>query len=329
MPLPDITFEVAGGDKLPAVGLGLWKVAPADAPALVSEAISGGYRHLDCASDYGNEPAVGAGLQAVLNAGACRRDELWVTSKLWNSNHAPEHVRPALERTLDDLRLDYLDLYLIHFPIATKHVPFEQRYPAGWFYDPDAPEPCMELAAVPIRDTWQAMEEAAAAGLVRNIGISNFGCSLIRDLLSYARTRPAVLQVELHPLLAQEKLLRFCREADIVVTGFSPLGAPSYVPLGMAQANESLLDHPTIKEISDVTAKTPAQVLLRWGVQRGTAVVPKTSNPARLKENLAIFDFELGADQVQAISSLDRNRRFNDPGVFCEAAFNTFCPIYE
>lgn len=323
------SFQLASGQHLPAVGLGLWKVATADAPALIGEAVKCGYRHFDCASDYGNEAEAGAGFDAVLNSGACRRDGMWVTSKLWNSNHAPEHVRPAIERTLRDLRLDYLDLYLIHFPIATKYVPPERRYPAGWFYDPDASQPRMELASVPIRDTWQAMEEIAQAGLARHIGVSNFSVSLIRDLLSYAKTRPAALQVELHPMLTQEKLLRFCREQGIAVTGFSPLGAPSYVPLGMAQADESALDHSVVKQIAAATRKTPAQVVLRWAVQRGTAVVVKSSQPARLKENIAIFDFELSPDQMQAISGLNLNRRFNDPGVFCEAGFNTFCPIYE
>jgi D-xylose reductase len=323
------SFQLASGQHLPAVGLGLWKVAAADAPALVGEAVKCGYRHFDSASDYGNEAEVGAGFDAVLKSGACRREGMWVTSKLWNSNHAPEHVRPALERTLRDLRLEYLDLYLIHFPIATKYVPPERRYPAGWFYDPEAPQPRMELASVPVRDTWQAMEEIARAGLARHIGVSNFGVSLIRDLLSYAKIRPAVLQVELHPLLTQEKLFQFCRAASIAVTGFSPLGAPSYVPIGMAQANESALDHPVVTQIAAATRKTPAQIVLRWAVQRGTPVVVKSSQPARLKENIAIFDFELSPDHMQAIASLNRNRRFNDPGVFCEAAFNTFCPIYE
>jgi D-xylose reductase len=327
--MPNENLQLASGHHLPAVGLGLWKIPPADSPAIVGEAVKCGYRHFDCASDYGNESDVGAGLQAVQMNGLCRRENMWVTSKLWNSNHAPEHVRPALRRTLSDLRLDYLDLYLIHFPIATKYVPPERRYPAGWLYDPEARQPRMELANVPIRDTWQAMEEVVRSGLARHIGVSNFGVSLIRDLLSYADIRPAVLQVELHPLLTQEKLLRYCREHGIVVTGFSPLGAPSYVPLGMAEINESALDHPVIKQIASAAARTPAQIVLRWAVQRGTAVVVKSSQPSRLKENIAIFDFELSSQQMHAISGLNRNRRFNDPGVFCEAAFNTFCPIYE
>jgi D-xylose reductase len=323
------TLTLPGGDRLPAVGLGLWKVPKAAAPDLVRRAVAVGYRHLDSACDYGNEAEVGAGVRAALGAGLCRRDELWVTSKLWNTYHAREHVRPACERALRDLGLDYLDLYLVHFPIAQEFIPFERRYPPGWFLDPTDSQPRMRLARVPLAETWGAMEELVTAGLVRNIGVCNYGTALLRDLLNYARVKPAVLQVELHPYLAQEKLLRFCREHRVAVTGFSPLGALSYLSLGMASPDESVLEKPVVKAAAARHGKTPAQVVLRWGVQRGTAVVPKTSRPERLTENLAVFDFELTTDEMTAIGALNRNRRFNDPGVFCEEAFNTFCPIYE
>jgi D-xylose reductase len=164
---------------------------------------------------------------------------------------------------------------------------------------------------------------------VRNIGVCNYNCALLRDLLSYAALAPAVLQVELHPYLTQDKLVRFCHEAGIAVTGFSPLGSLSYLSLGMAKPEESVLEQAAVRAAARRHGKTPAQVVLRWGVQRGTAVVPKTGRPERLAENLALFDFELSADEMAAISALNRNRRFNDPGVFCEAAFHTFCPIYE
>jgi D-xylose reductase len=314
---------------MPTIGLGLWKVDGAAAPDLVEEAARADYRHFDSASDYGNEAEVGVGLQNVVQSGAARREDLWVTSKLWNTNHAAEHVRQACERSLRDLRLDYLDLYLIHFPIALEYIPPEKRYPAGWFHNPDAPEPQMKPARVPISETWQAMEELVTAGLVKNVGVSNFGTSLLRDLLSYARIRPAVLQVEMHPYLTQEKLVRFCHQEKIAVTAFSPLGAPSYVPLGMATENESVLNEQVVRDAAARHKKTPAQILLHWAVQRGTAAIPKTTKAERLRENLSIFDFELSADEMKAISALDRNRRFNDPGVFCETAFNTFFPIYE
>ena len=316
-------------DTIPPVGLGLWKVEPADAPNLVVEAVKAGYRHLDSACDYGNEEATGAGIRQAIASGLCTREDLWVTSKLWNTYHHPDHVRPALERTLRDLGLEYLDLYLIHFPIAQEFVPFEDRYPPGWFFDPDAAEPRIKPAKVPHADTWGAMTELTRAGLVKHIGISNFNVSLIRDLLNTTGHKPEVLQVELHPYLTQDKLVRYCHEEGIAVTGFSPLGAPSYVPLSMANADESVLDEPVVREAASAHGKTPAQVVLRWAVQRGTSVVPKTSRPERLRENIDVFDFELTDVEMAAISALDRDRRFNDPGVFAEAAFNTFFPIYE
>jgi D-xylose reductase len=323
------TVRLANGNQMPSVGLGFWKIEPELAADMVEHAVRCDYRHFDCACDYGNEPQVGAGLQHVVRSGLCPRDELWITSKLWNTYHAPEHVRPALERSLQDLQLDFLDLYLIHFPIALKYVPFDTRYPPCWFHDPDAAEPRMVPARVPIAQTWRKMEELVRAGLVRNIGVCNFNVSLLRDLLSIAEIAPAVLQVELHPYLAQTKLLRFCRELDIAVTAFSPLGAASYFSLGMADPEESVLEQPVVRDTAARHNKSPAQIVLRWGVQRGTAVIPKTTRPERLYENLAIFDFSLSPDEMAAITRLDRNRRFNDPGVFCEKAFNTFFPIYE
>jgi D-xylose reductase len=173
------------------------------------------------------------------------------------------------------------------------------------------------------------MEDLVKAGLVKHIGVSNFCVSLIRDVLSYATIKPAILQVELHPYLTQEKLLRYCAENSIHVTGFSPFGALSYIPLGMAKGEDSVLEKAVVRDAAKRLGKTPGQVVLRWAVQRGTSIVPKTSRPDRLAENLAIFAFELTADEMKAISALNQNRRFNDPGVFCELAFGTFFPIYE
>ena len=317
------------GRRIPPVGLGLWKVEPAAAAGLVDAAIGVGYRHLDSACDYANEPQVGEGVRRALDRGACTRDELWVTSKLWNTYHRPEHVRAACERSLADLGLDRLDLYLIHFPISLAFVPFEERYPPQWLHDPAAADPRMLLDPVPIAETWGAMERLVEAGLVREIGVANFTTALLRDMLATASIRPSMLQVELHPYLSQPKLVRFCAERGIGVTGFSPLGAPSYVPLGMAEPEESLLEHEVIRRIAGEQGMTPAQVLLRWGVQRGTAVIPKTSRVERLEENLAAVSLKLTAEQMRAIDALDRGRRFNDPGVFCEGAFGTFCPIFD
>ena len=323
------TISLASGRQLPAVGIGFWKVGRDVAADVTQQAIENGYRHLDCACDYGNEAEVGQGIAAALQSGTVTREQLWVTSKLWNTYHRPEHVRAACERSLRDLQLDYLDLYLIHFPIALKFVPFEDRYPPEWFFDPHADSPRLEPDAVPIHETWQAMEELVEAGFVKEIGVCNFGVSLLRDLLASAKIPPAVLQIELHPYLTQEKLLRFCCESGIAVTGFSPLGAQSYFALNMAGQDESVLESEPVRQIAAALNRTPAQVVLRWAVQRGTAVVPKTSRVERMRENLAIDDFSLTDDQMTAISALNRNRRFNDPGDFCEAAFNSFFPIYE
>jgi D-xylose reductase len=322
------TLRLANGEPMPAVGLGLWKIERAKAASTIEEAARCGYRHFDSAFDYGNEPESGEGFRNVIASRVCKREDLWVSSKLWNTCHEPQHVRPALEQSLKHLQLDYLDLYLIHFPIALKFVPFE-RYPPGWFADPDAAPPRLEPIRVPIADTWRAMEELVRAGLVRNIGVCNFGVSLLRDLLSFAQIAPAVLQVEMHPYLTQEKLLRFGREEGIAVTAFSPLGAASYYSIGMAGEGDSALEEPVVRTAAKRHGKSPAQVLLRWGVQRGTAVIPKTTRSERLRENLDIFGFELSGEEMSAISALNRNRRFNDPGVFCENAFNTFFPIYE
>lgn len=323
------TIQLSSGVQLPSVGFGFWKVDRPGAADIAYEAIKVGYRHLDCACDYGNEYEVGEGIRKALSDGVCKREDLWITSKLWNTYHRAENVRQACMRSLNDLRLDHLDLYLIHFPISQKFVPFELRYPPGWFADPAAEHPHMEEVRVPISETWEAMEELVDSGLVKHIGICNFGTSLLRDLLSYTRIRPSVLQVESHPFLVQSKLLRYCQQEQISFTAFSPLGAASYHSLGMASQSESLLDNPIIQCIGIEKGKSAAQVLLRWGIQRGTAVIPKTSTPDRMIENLDLFDFELSQSDMDSISALDRGRRFNDPGVFCEAAFNTFCPIYE
>lgn len=316
-------------NNIPPVGFGLWKIAPEDCAERVYEAIELGYRHFDSASDYGNEAEVGNGFKKAFDAGLCKREDLWITSKLWNTYHANENVQPALERTLRDLQLDYLDLYLIHFPIAMKYIPFDERYPAGWFADPDADNPAMELAKVPLIETWKAMEELVDKKLVHRIGVCNYNTGLMHDLLSYARIKPAMLQIESHPYLTQEALLRLCGMNNIPVTAFSPLGALSYLELDMAQQEESVLDQDVVKSAADRLGKTPAQIVLRWGVQRGTAIIPKTTKKHRMIENSALFDFELSDEEMASISALNSNRRFNDPGHFCEAAFNTFHPIYN
>lgn len=323
------SLKLNTGDNLPALGLGCWKIAPEMAADTVVQAIRAGYRHFDCACDYGNEAEIGAGIAKAIGQGLCRREDLFLTNKLWNTYHSKSHVRQALDHSLHVMNLEYFDLYLIHFPISLRFVPFHMRYPPGWVFDPESEHARMEPLHVSIAETWGAMEELATSGRVKNIGVCNFPVALLRDLRNYAKIRPAVLQVEMHPYLAQEKLLRFAHENHIAVTAFSPLGAQSYFSLNMAQQSESVLEQPIVREVAQRHGKSPAQVALRWAIQRGTAVIPKTTRPERLEENLAIFDFELAPEEMHAIGSLDKHRRFNDPGVFCEAAFGAFFPIFD
>ena len=317
------------GQRMPAVGLGLWKIDADTVGDAVYHAIKLGYRHLDSAADYGNEKQVGEGIARALADGLCSREELWVTSKLWNTYHRREHVEAACRKSMADLGLDYLDLYLVHFPIALRYVEFADRYPPEWIYDPAAAEPGMQLDAVPLSETWGAMEQLVEAGIARQIGVCNYSASLLHDLMSYARIKPAMLQIESHPYLTQEAVLRTAEAYNIAVTAFSPLGSLSYVFLDMATANDSVLTEPVVMAAAKRSGASAAQIVLRWGIQRGTAVIPKTSNPDRLIENITLSEFSLTVQEMQALSGLNQNRRFNDPGVFCELAFGTFHAIYD
>ena len=314
---------------MPSVGLGLWKLDQPETADIIVNGVKSGYRHLDSAADYGNEIQVGEGIKQSLSQGICRREDLWVTSKLWNTFHRPEHVLPACEKSLRDLSTDYIDLYLIHFPISLKYVAFNKRYPPEWIYDPTAENPRMHIDPVPLSETWHAMEGLVERGLVKEIGVCNYNSSLLHDLMAYASIKPAMLQIESHPFLTQEKLIKTAKNYGIAVTCFSPLGALSYMELEMADQNESVLNENAVKVAAERLDRTPAQVVLRWGLQRGTAVIPKTSKKERLIENQSLFDFELSNQEMSDISNLNVDRRFNDPGVFCESAFNTFFPIYD
>lgn len=289
--------------NIPLLGLGTWKIAKSCASDVIYEAIKTvGIRHIDCACDYGNEVEVGKGIRRAIDEGIVRREDLWITSKLWNTFHKEEHVEMACRKSLMDLQLDYFDLYLIHFPISLKFVSIEERYPPEWIFDTKAANPTAVLEKnAPMHKTWFAMEALVTEKkLCRFIGVCNFNVQLLSDLLSYATVQPYLNQIELHPFLVQQELLDWCLLNGIQCTAFSPLGSPSYVEMGMDRGmGKGVLEDPVVTEIAAAVGKTPAQVVLRWNIDRGVSVVPKAVQLAHLAENAAIFDFALSTDQVR------------------------------
>ncbi|KZW00457.1 putative D-xylose reductase [Exidia glandulosa HHB12029] len=300
------------GQKMPLVGFGLWKVTKSSTADTVYKALQAGYRLLDGAGDYGNEKEAGEGLARAIKDGVVKREEVFVTSKLWNTFHAKEHVAKLARKQLADWQLEYFDLFLIHFPISLKYVDPETRYPPEWFYDGKSQ---VELQNTPYEETYHAMETLVDEGLAKNIGISNVNGSLLIDILRYARIKPAVLQVELHPYLPQEQLVTLCKKYDIAITAYCSFGPASWLELDMHKHVPSLLDHDVVAQVAKkYSGKTPAQVLLRWASQRGIAVIPKSNNHDRLVQNLNHTDITLDEADIATLTSLNQNARFNDPG---------------
>jgi alcohol dehydrogenase (NADP+) len=300
-------LTLANGDRIPAIGLGTWKSDPGRVGAAVTEAIAAGYRHIDCAPIYGNEAEVGRALKDVFSDGTVSRDELWVTSKLWNACHLKADVMPALKKTLADLQLDELDLYLVHWPVALR--------PGTGF--PQGAQDFLAPEEAPIEETWAAMEEAVEAGLCRHIGLSNFNPAKMKRIVDGARIAPSVNQVESHPFLAQDDLLDACREAGLVMTAYSPLGSPDRPDRVRKESDPVVLADPLIGGIAARHGVTPAQVALGWALKRGTAVIPKTVNPARMAENLASATVALDVEDMAAIAGLDRGHRLIDGAIWC------------
>ncbi|XP_050103048.1 NADP-dependent D-sorbitol-6-phosphate dehydrogenase-like [Malus sylvestris] len=302
-----MAITLNSGFNMPVVGLGVWRMEGKEIRDLVLNALNLGYRHFDCAADYKNEPEVGEALAEAFSTGLVKREDLFITTKLWNSDHG--HVVEACKDSLKKLRLDYLDLYLVHFPVATKHTGVGTT---GSALDEDG---VLEIdTTISLETTWHAMEELVSMGLVRSIGISNYDIFLTRDCLAYSEVKPAVNQIETHPYFQRESLVKFCQKHGICVTAHTPLGGA--VANSEWFGSVSCLDDPVLKNLAEKYKKTAAQVVLRWGIQRNTVVIPKTSKLERLKENFQVFDFELTKEDMDLIAKVNRKHRTNLPCKF-------------
>jgi aldehyde reductase len=282
-----------GGGLMPALGFGTLIPDSAETIGATRNALAAGFRHFDCAERYRNESAVGEALQAELAAEGIGREDIFVTTKLWNTNHRPERVEPAFKASLDRLRLNYLDLYLIHTPFAFQ--PGDEQDPR----DPNGK--VLYDHGVTLLDTWKAMENLVDHGRCRAIGLSDITLSGLLPIYESARIKPAVIQVESHPYLPETELLEFCKENGIVFLAFAPLGH------GMRPGP---LEDPIITTIAAEVGMTPAQVLLSWAVQRGTALLTTPRSAARAKENFNIS--ALPEDAFNRISRIQMRQRLND-----------------
>lgn len=295
------TLKFRNAETIDAIGLGTWKSEPGKVEEAVYSALKSGYTHIDCALVYGNEAEVGKALNKALNEGILTREDLWITSKLWNNAHRKEDVIPALQQTLNDLQLDYLDLYLMHWPVAFR---------SGLEGFPESDDDYLSLEEVPLIETWNAMLNAKKQGLVKHLGVSNFSIEKLKGLIEQTEDSPEMNQVELHPYLQQEELLEFCHSNNIHLTAYSPLGSGDRADEMKAEDEPSLLENKTINEIAEKHNSTPAQILIAFHLHRNTAVIPKSTNAGRIKENLESAEVKLEKEDMKKLKALDRHYRY-------------------